>query len=110
MPFVSRSGMKSHVIKTHNIPTTKPKTKLFPEPSNRPTCRTCHHEVEPGLSLPDHCRLLHNLEVSTTRSFSSNALVKMENPDNALPSSRQVRICSSNDNPTLKVSVKPSSL
>ncbi|GFU42034.1 retrovirus-related Pol polyprotein from type-2 retrotransposable element R2DM [Nephila pilipes] len=81
MPFASRSGLDSHILKIHGVPSSIPKIPtLFPAPSGRPTCRTCFHDIEPGLSMADHCRLVHNLQVTTNRSDPISNIINIK-PD-----------------------------
>ncbi|GFU32550.1 retrovirus-related Pol polyprotein from type-2 retrotransposable element R2DM, partial [Nephila pilipes] len=89
-PFVSKIGLERHLLKVHDHPTIKPTTSLFPENNTLPTCRTCFRTVEDGLSLADHCRLYHNLEISTDRSLPSTAIVKISPSITNPPSVRHV--------------------
>ncbi|GFU14973.1 hypothetical protein NPIL_84521 [Nephila pilipes] len=90
MTFVSQLGLERHLLKVHGLPTLKPTTCLFPGNSTLPTCRTCFRTVEEGLSLADHCRLLHNLEISKDRTLPSTAIVKISPSSTNPPSTRQV--------------------
>ncbi|GFS87269.1 hypothetical protein NPIL_638211 [Nephila pilipes] len=110
MPFVSKTGLESHILKVHKIPPIKKETRLFPPPSAQPTCRTCFHEVEPGLSLADHCKLYHNLEISSNRTVPSTSIVKLASTDSPPPSARTVKTSSLSQSNSLKISVKPASL
>ncbi|GFU06009.1 hypothetical protein NPIL_380871 [Nephila pilipes] len=109
MPFVSKTGLESHILKVHKIPPIKKETRLSPPPSDQPTCRTCFHEVEPGLSLADHCKLYHNLEVSTTRTVPSTSIVKLASTDSPPPSARTVKTSPLSQSNSLKISVKQAS-
>ncbi|GFU19081.1 transposon TX1 uncharacterized 149 kDa protein, partial [Nephila pilipes] len=110
MPFVSKAGMEAHILKIHKVPPKQVVTKLFPPPSDQPTCRICFHEVERGLSLADHCKLLHNLEVSTDRAFAATSLIQIEPPSPAPPTSRFVKTSSKIQDPNLQVSLRPSKI
>ncbi|GFT37154.1 transposon TX1 uncharacterized 149 kDa protein, partial [Nephila pilipes] len=110
VPFVSKTGLESHILKVHKIPSIKKETKLFPLPSALPTCRTCFHEVEPGLSLADHCKIYHNLEISSNRTVPSTSIVKLASTVSPPPSTRTVKTSSLSQSNSLKISVKPASL
>ncbi|GFT24551.1 hypothetical protein NPIL_21901, partial [Nephila pilipes] len=89
----------------HGLPTLKPTTCLFPGNSPLATCRTCFRTVEEGLSLADHCRLLHNLEVSTDRTLPSTAIVKISPSSVNPPSTRQVTQTKSSKDSVITLSV-----
>ncbi|GFS86882.1 retrovirus-related Pol polyprotein from type-1 retrotransposable element R2 [Nephila pilipes] len=90
LPFVTKNGMDAHLQKVHYISPHPPvQAKLFPPPE-RPTCRTCHHEIEDGMTIADHCKLHHNLEVSTDRTSPVSKVVEIPDSIQVEPSSRKV--------------------
>ncbi|GFT03822.1 retrovirus-related Pol polyprotein from type-2 retrotransposable element R2DM, partial [Nephila pilipes] len=91
MPFASNSGLDSHILKIHGVPSSKPKSfTLFPAPSGRPTCRTCFHDIEPGLTMADHCRLVHNLQVTTNRQEPVSGILNINSTNSSRPAPRNV--------------------
>ncbi|GFS98750.1 retrovirus-related Pol polyprotein from type-2 retrotransposable element R2DM [Nephila pilipes] len=65
MAFVTKNGLDVHQQKVHYLSPQPPvQTKLFISPEEP----TCQHEIEDGMTFADHCKIHHNLEVSTDRA------------------------------------------
>ncbi|GFU20536.1 hypothetical protein NPIL_75951, partial [Nephila pilipes] len=89
-PFVSKSGMENHILKIHNISPSPPTQAKIPSPPGRPYCKTCNKLIEGKISMADHCKLHHNLEISTNRSSPVSKIVKVPNAPAGQPTKRQV--------------------
>ncbi|GFT14083.1 retrovirus-related Pol polyprotein from type-2 retrotransposable element R2DM [Nephila pilipes] len=90
-PYKIKRGLTLHLQHVHEEPPRKIPFKLFPKIS-RPICRTCFQEIEEGLSLSDHCKLLHNLEITSDikEVFSEISTVPPTLPSHPSSSPRKV--------------------
>ncbi|GFT09236.1 c2H2-type domain-containing protein [Nephila pilipes] len=82
--------MENHILKLHNISPSPPTQAKIPSPPGRPYCRTCNKYIEEKISMADHCKLHHNLEISTNKSSPVSKIVKVPNAPAGQPTRRQV--------------------